>query len=131
MAESFDRAAVRAMVEDNFRAVTIAQLQGQQQLGHDITDRFFDRIEAMQALMPAAQGETFGEMVNEETHLLVEEWKRDRKGISRRLGIPLFRAPAAGYRPPARYRRQGLGELAVRTAVRATIWETIFRLFRR
>ena len=29
------------------------------------------------------------------------------------------------------YQRQGLGELAVRTAVRATVWETIFSIFRR
>ncbi|MFD2783189.1 superinfection immunity protein [Novosphingobium pokkalii] len=26
--------------------------------------------------------------------------------------------------------RMGLGELAARTAVRATVWETVFRLFR-
>jgi len=31
--------------------------------------------------------------------------------------------------PP--YRRQGIGEMAVRTAVRATIWELIFSVFRR
>jgi hypothetical protein len=32
---------------------------------------------------------------------------------------------------PPSYRRQGIGEMAVRTAVRATIWEVIRSLFRR
>jgi hypothetical protein len=40
--------------------------------------------------------------------------------------IPIRSQPAA-----PTYHRQGIGEMAVRTAVRATIWELIFSLFRR
>ena len=124
MTENFDRAAVRAMVEDNFRATTIADMQGQRQLGTDINERFCDHLEAMAALMPAAQAESFRTTVEEEGRLLVDEFKRDRPAAYRRLGIALPHGPVT------RNHRQGMGEMAARTAVRATIWEVIFRLFR-
>ena len=124
MTTNFDRAAVRAMIEDNFRATTIADMQGQRQLGTDINERFCDHLEAMAALMPAAQAESFRTTVDEECRLIVDEFKRDRQAGYRRLGIALPQGPVT------HYHRQGIGEMAARTAVRATIWEVIFRLFR-
>ena len=117
------------MIEDNFRAMMIADMQGKQQLSTDINERFWDRLEAMAALMPAAQAETFRTTLQEESHLLVDEFKRDRQATYRRLDIALPHVPVT-HAPVTRYHRQGIGEMAVRTAVRATIWDVIFRLFR-
>jgi hypothetical protein len=79
------------MVEDNFRATTIADLQVQGQLSYDINERFSDRLEAMAALMPAVQAQSFTRTVNEECQLLLDECKCDPKAAYRRLGISLSR----------------------------------------
>jgi hypothetical protein len=76
--------------------------------------------------MPREQGIAFTEAYAEEYLFLEHELERDPEALCQRLGVGM-RAPA----PAREYRRQGLGEVVVRTAVRATIWELIFSLFRR
>jgi len=68
-------------------------------------------------------------MIDEEDSICFEEHQRDPEAFYRRLCLNLSSNP----QPTASvaYRRQGLGELAVRAAVRATVWESIWSLFRR
>lgn len=132
-----DRAAVREMVEDIFRQQMLFHqnlLETQphlspQQTQDDVNNyvqRLFGRVEATAELMKPEQANIFKQMVDEEYTYLVREFEKDVNGTLRRFGIVLNRAA-----PAPVYHRQGLGELAVRTAVRATVWELIWSLFRR
>jgi hypothetical protein len=132
-----DRIAIREMVEDAFRSQMLFQQnyidahprssrQESQDAGYEFFQRWVRRIEATAALMPPEQGAAFREMVGEEQGFLMRELERNPQALARRLGVTMGR-PA----PQVVYHRQGIGEMAVRTAVRATIWELIWSLFRR
>jgi hypothetical protein len=132
-----DRTAVREMVEDIFRSqmlfhqnlldtqphLTAAQTQEET---FQYVQRLFERADATADLMSPEQAASFRAMVNEEYTYLLHEFKKNSLGTAQRFGIVLNRTP-----PAPVYHRQGIGEMAVRTAVRATIWEMIFSLFRR
>jgi len=132
---SVDRAAVRQMVEDFCRSQYLYQQnivgtqphltpEQSQSEGLAFAQRFFDRVEATAVLMSPEQGDDFRKMVDEEYGFLIKEIERNPTAALQRLGINMR------YPPPV-YHRQGIGEMAVRTAVRTTIWELIFSLFRR
>jgi hypothetical protein len=132
-----DRTAIRQMVEDGFQSQLLFQQnyidahphsspQESQEAACEFLQRWSDRIDATAALMSPEQGVAFKEMVGEEFGFLIQELERNPQALCQRLGVGMGR-PA----PQPVYRRQGLGELAVRTAVRATIWEVIWSLFRR
>jgi hypothetical protein len=135
---SVDRATVRRLVEDFWRSLMLlGQHLGAQPnanpdsiraAGIDLSKRFWERIDATAALMPREQAEMFKKVVEEEDQICFEDEQRDYDGFCKRLGLNITSLPAPS---PTFYHRQGLGELAVRTAVRATIWELIFSLFRR
>jgi hypothetical protein len=133
---SVDRATVRRLVEDFWRSLLLfgkhlgetqpnADPESFKAAGIDMSKRFWERIEATAALMPPEQAEMFKKIVEEEDQICFEEEQRNYDGFCKRLGlnVPSVSAPV--------YHRQGLGELAVRTAVRASIWELIFSIFRR
>jgi hypothetical protein len=72
--------------------------------------------------MPSEQAKTFTQTVEEQRQILFDEYGRNPEALKHRLGL-------AG--PPAvTYQQQGLGEMVVRTAIRATVWESVFSLFR-
>jgi hypothetical protein len=132
-----DRTAVREMVEDTFRSQMLfhqnlldtqpylTPVQTQEET-FQYVQRLFERADATADLMTPEQAASFRTMVNEEYTYLMHEFQKNPGGTAQRFGIVLNRAP-----PQPVYQRQGLGELAVRTAVRATVWELIFSLFRR
>jgi hypothetical protein len=130
MTESFDRAAVRELVEDHWRAVIRIRGYGRQAkntaLMHQMTNQFADRMEALAAAMPPAQANEFMDISKEEMRLIAAEFKRSFYALARRLEV----LPGSVSCPGNVSHRQGIGEMAVRTAVRASIWTTIFRLFR-
>jgi hypothetical protein len=95
----------------------------------DLNRRHREQVDAIVALMPPEQARIFLQVFEEEHTLFFEEHQRDPDASYRRLGLQMTSTPHIP--PPIRYQRQGIGELAVRTAVRATIWELIFSLFRR
>lgn len=137
---SLDRVAVRRLVEDHWRSLilygrhlgeTHPNWAGSQEevapLMRDFVLRFDEQIRVIAASMPPDQDRAFLRMVEEEGVICFEEHSRDPDGLYRRLGLDLDsnsqpRMPVSN--------RQGLGELAVRTAVRATVWELIWSLFR-
>jgi hypothetical protein len=122
--KSFDRTIVKKIVEDHFRAVL--PLRGYGVRAQNITlieqmeSRFVDQNEAWINSLPPDQAKELDDMFGEEMRSSVAECKRDPVAYARRLGVL----------PGRVYQRQGIGEMAVRTAVRATVWEVVRRLFR-
>jgi hypothetical protein len=121
--ESFDRATVRRIVEDHFGS--ILPLRGYGRRSKNMTligqmgNQLADQVEAWCNSLPPDQAKELDDMFGEEMRLSAAEFKRDPVAYARRLGVL----------PGGVYQRQGIGEMAVRTAVRATIWEAISRLF--
>lgn len=131
-----DRATVRHTVEDFIQSQFLYHRnlidtkphltpEQSQEETFQFSQRFFDRIEATAALMSPADGESFKKMVEEEYLYLSEECERNPELFLPKFGLSM------GVPPQPVYRRQSIGEVAVRTAVRATVWELIFSLFRR
>ena len=122
--KTIDRAPVRAMAENYWRAKFAVRHQQSQKQEREMAFQFTDQVNALAASMPADQSQEFQRMMGEERDGLIDEYERDPAAFQRRLGVPS--AP-----PVTRYHRQGIGEMAVRTAVRASIWASVFRLFGR
>jgi hypothetical protein len=136
---SVDRAAVRRMVEDFWRSLVLygrhlgetrPNISNEEaaRLILDFSRRFQEQNQATAVSMPPDQARVFLETIDQEDDICFEENQRNKDAFYRRLGLNFTseRGP-----PPIAYHRQGIGEMAVRTAVRATIWELIFSLFRR
>jgi hypothetical protein len=91
-------------------------------------------MQAMASIMPVAQADEFLRIAAEEMKLIDRENVLDPEQLKMRLGLKAQREQLSG--PVifvASRQRQGLGEFAIRTAVRATVWKSIgaaFRLFR-
>jgi len=94
----------------------------------DFSRRFQEQNQATAVSMPPDRARVFLETIDQEDDICFEEHQRNKDAFYRRLDLNFTseRAPL-----PIAYHRQGIGEMAVRTAVRATIWELIFSLFRR
>jgi hypothetical protein len=95
----------------------------------DLSRRFQERNEADAALMPPEQAKIFLRMIDEEDRICSEERQRNPDAFYRRLNLHLTSNPSAP--PPQNNQRQGIGEMMVRTVVRATIWEIVESFFRR
>lgn len=141
---AIDRSMVRQMVEEFWRLLilqghnwgqarpTMNRAQAEAHFGdqaRDISRRFTARMEATAGLLPPAQAKAFLQMVDEEDTICFEEHQRNPAAFHRRLALELNPPPLA--LQPVKYRRQGMGEMSVRTAVRATILELVWSLFRR
>jgi hypothetical protein len=124
MSQSIDRGAIRAMVEDFWRSF-LAVARQSPQVGHESILRFEERIKATAALMQPQQASVFLQTTEEEREILFNEYQRNPEALKQRLGLAPSNAPAIVV-----HSRQSLGEMAIRTAVRATIWESVFSLFR-
>ena len=123
-----DALPVRKMVEDHWRAFL---LEGRQDPagGVWLIESFEQRIQAQAESMPANKGAAFKAAVERERERLFSEYENNPKMLMQRLNIgQVFGSD----HPPTRHgNRQGFGELVVRTAVRATVWEIVRSLFRR
>ena len=121
-----DRDVIRGMVEDYWRTLIPALQNGGAAAFQKIGTRFEQRIAETAALLPPIESAAFIQTVDAERERMIAEYKADPVALKKRLGVSL------GIDTPAHrtYQRQGIGEMAVRTAVRATIWEGIWRLFR-
>ncbi|HWA70234.1 MAG TPA: hypothetical protein VG821_10440 [Rhizomicrobium sp.] len=124
-----DRTAVRDLVEDYYRTLIPAMQTGGISAFNDVSSRFEERIRQTAALMPPLESASFSQIVDAERERLMADYQTDPIALKRRLGISLgVDAPHAR----TSYGSSGgdLGNLVVRTAVRATIWESIWALFR-
>lgn len=123
-----DRAAITTLVEDFWRSFIPIAYNGDQRTATLIVERFQKQIEDMAGLMPARDAVRFNEMVEEERERLFREYNAGPAQLKARLGV----SDGDGSFPAKAQRgnRMGLGELAVRTTVRAAVWEGVIALFR-
>jgi hypothetical protein len=128
---NFDRTTAREMVEDHWRAIIRVRGYGRRAkntvLMHQMTNQFADQMEALAEAMPPAQANEFMDICKEESRSIAAEFKRSFYDLARRLEV----LPGSVSQPANVSHRQGMGEMAVRTAVRASIWASVFRLFGR
>lgn len=115
---------IRGMVEDYWRSF-LAMASQNQSVARDIQLRFDERIAAMASLMSKENANVFLMAIEEERDKLFLEYDRDPDAQKRRLSIQFNR----NQQPSSQ--RNEMGELIVNTAVRATIWQVIFSIFRR
>jgi hypothetical protein len=120
MSQSIDRASIRAMVEDFWRSF-LAVAKHNPNVGRESILRFEERIKATGALMQPEQASVFLQTIDEEREILFNEYQRDPEALKQRLGLAPSVTPALVI-----HHQQSLGEMVARTAVRATIWESIF-----
>lgn|SRR5438552_5124693 len=127
-----DRITIRQTVEDAFRSQLLFQQnyigvhphsspKESQDAAYDFFQRWYRRIEESADLMPPEQGAAYKELVEEEVRFLIQEFNLNPQGLYQRLGVAMGRLI-----PQFVCRRQGLGELAVRTAVRATVLDRLY-----
>lgn len=110
------------MVEDHWRGFLSS---GSEETSRMMILRFDDRIRAMAFTMSGDQGDVFLAVIDEERELLANEYQRGPDALKARLGLGPRQAAVV-----VRGSRQDLGDVAVRTAVRATVWQGIRELFR-
>jgi hypothetical protein len=124
--ETIDRATIRSMVEDYWRSL-LSISPNNFRVRSQITQNFEERMHATASLMGPGKAEMFLQAVTEEREILLDENKRNQDALVRRLGLAPARQPNLVIH---HHKRQSMGEMVVRTAVRATIWNAIFSLFR-
>lgn len=120
------RDSVQLIVDDYYRTAFL--YQGQLDLAYleSHQDQFCYKLDRYMLQFPVKDHQFLFEFISQIRKKTENECKYDPINFRKRLGTP--RGCVA---QSARYQRQGLGELALRTAVRATVWETIFSIFRR
>lgn len=123
-----DRGAIRSIVEDFWRSFLVTSVVNPESAENSI-GRFDAQIRAMASVMSEEQSKTFLAIVAEEREMILQESARNPENLRTRLGLSRDRN-VENYALPASRARQGLGELAVRTAVRATVWKSVGAVFR-
>jgi hypothetical protein len=115
-----------------------ARLAAEEHWRHFLSLVHIDRRKALEAVygfdatmkemtqyMPESDASFFRDTIKAEEEKLADEYDRNPDVLKARLGLTTS-APAFARSSS----RQGLDELAVRTVVRATIWESIWSIFR-
>lgn len=123
--ETFGREQIREMVEENWRQFLAFAATGSQQLGAQVIARFDEKNKLAAAKMPPDQGKAFLDAIEAERDLIFDEYTASPEALKKRLGVS-----SGGPTPTLTSSRQGLGEVVVKTAVRASIWAAIWSLFR-
>ncbi|MDR5736163.1 hypothetical protein QCE47_28015 [Caballeronia sp. LZ025] len=117
---------IRQMVEENWRQFLSFAASGSKEMGAEVIKRFEQKNAKRAAAMSPSDGKRFLAQVEEERDKIFDEYSADPEGLKRRLGVVESRAHGTA-RPS---NRQGMGDMAVKTAVRASIWAAIWSLFR-
>lgn len=120
-----DRHEIREMCEENWRQFLQFAADGSKELGQQVILRFDEKNKARAAQMKPDDGASFLQAVEEERGKIFDEYSANPEALKRRLGVTTGPAHVV-----ERSHRQGMGEMAVKTAVRASIWAAIWSLFR-
>ena len=117
---TLDRGAIRSMVEDGMRGLMAINPADTAALTAAV-QRWDQHILSVAAVMPEGQRDPFIRAAAEERQILIDEQRRDPAGLRRRLGV----------QQPSDIGRQteGIGSMAAKTAVRASIWAAIWAIF--
>lgn len=114
---------IKQMVDESWRAFLTFAARGSGELGKECLLRFDEKVQK-QARDMGPDGKRWFDLVEEQRGLIFDEYSKDPAALKRRLGVP-----GAGS-PRGRGHSSGLADVAVRTAVRATVWQSIAALFR-
>jgi hypothetical protein len=121
------RNSARLAVEDHWRNfLTLVHIDKSKAI--EALNSFDATINMLTEHIPEPNASLFRQTIETEREKVLDEYDRNPDALKARLG--LTNQECASIRLQ---NRQGFGELAVRTAVRATVWESIrsmFRLFR-
>lgn len=117
-------AIVRQMVEDHWRAFLLLGRQNPA-AGASLIQSFDERIGDHAASLPQDNARDFLTAIQHQREKLFVEYELDPDALKARLNI----AVQAPQTRQGRSSGQGLGELVVRTAVRATVWEIVRSVF--
>jgi hypothetical protein len=121
-----DDSHCKQMVDDLYREFLPYAFAGDAAKSSHLVMAFDDKVRKIVSDLPPTEGQAFWERMEGHRERIANEYKRDRLALKRRLGLSpdpvvTYQRPSAG---------QQLGDLAVRTAVRATVWESIRSIFR-
>ena len=122
-----DRSAITSFVEDYWRTLIPAMQTGGASAFSEVADRFEERVKQVAATMEPLAAASFTQQVESERERLMSEYKSNPVALKKRLGIGMGIDATPRYAGPS---TNSLGNLAVRTVVRATIWESIWSIFR-
>lgn len=122
---SIDRGEIREICEENWRQFLQFAAEGSRELGQEVILRFDAKNKARAAQMDPDQGAAFLATIEDERAKIFDEYSANPNALKRRLGVV-----AGTPRGACTSSRQGMGEMAVKTAVRASIWAAIWSLFR-
>jgi uncharacterized Zn finger protein (UPF0148 family) len=118
------RNSARLTVEDHWRNfLTLVHIDKRK--AFEALHNFDATINMATEYMPEPDASRFRRIIEEEREKLADEYDRNPDALKARLGL-INQAPTF----IRSHNRQGLDELIVRTAVRATIWESIWSIFR-
>ncbi len=121
------RNSARLAVEDHWRNfLTLVHIDKRKAI--EAQKSFDATMNMLTEHMPEPDASLFRQAIDVEREKILDEYDRNPDALKARLGLR-NQVPAS----TRSQHRQGLGELAVRTAVRATVWESIrsiFRMFR-
>lgn len=106
------------MVEDGWRGLLALDAADVHTLAAAV-ERQNAQFEAIAGMLPTeAQRDAFMLVMVEERQVLLNEQKRNPKRLRRRLGLAPAKAPTG----------EGLGSVAVKSAIQATIWAAVTAL---
>lgn len=118
---------IREQVENTWRKFLRFAAEGNTELGKQVILRA-DEIFVERANKLDEPGRSnYLAAVEAERNRLFDEYTNDPESLKRRLGVD---SSASTPSREVRSTRQGIGEVAVKTAVRAGIWAAIWELFR-
>ena len=117
------RNSARLTVEDHWRNFfTLVHIDKRKAV--ETMKSFDDTIKMLTASMPEPDASFFRHTIEAEREKIMDEYERNPDELKARLG--LTNQVSSSTRSQ---NRQGLGDLAVRTVVRATIWQSIRSIF--
>lgn len=126
--ESYGRVFCNQMVHDSWRSFLTSASRGYGAEGIATIAKLEDDSQRISRTMEATRSRRFLAMIEDERSKIADEYAQNPNALKRRLGV---RIPEVSPTQVSLGRsRQSLGELAVKTAVRATVWETIRIIFR-
>jgi len=131
MTDPADRALARSIAEAHWRDMIDAAFRGNMERATAIPQRLDERFLEIMTELPTDRGVEFLAAAEEERDKLFEEYRRNPEAPKRRIGAATVepRTPSP-YRTPRPSAARNLGDTVVRTAVRATVWETVRAIFR-
>ena len=126
--DPYGRVFCNRMVQNSWRSFLTYAALGSGERGVATIAQLETESQRISRTMEATRSRRFLATIEDERSKIADEYKRNPDELKRRLGVPISASSA----PPvvSGRSRQSLGELAVRTAVRATVWETIITIFR-